>query len=80
MNEPETPVRPVLLYDGACRFCRFAARAVARLDRADIVISDHGLHDEARAVLRERAGQLLLADLADNAPPRSAGSTVALGA
>jgi predicted DCC family thiol-disulfide oxidoreductase YuxK len=25
-------VRPTLLYDGGCRFCRFAARAVARLD------------------------------------------------
>lgn len=25
--------RPVLLYDGGCRFCRFAARLVARLDR-----------------------------------------------
>ena len=24
--------RPVLLYDGGCRFCRFAARVVARLD------------------------------------------------
>ena len=26
--------RPVLLYDDGCRFCRFAARFVARLDRA----------------------------------------------
>jgi predicted DCC family thiol-disulfide oxidoreductase YuxK len=25
--------RPVLLYDAGCRFCRFAARLVARLDR-----------------------------------------------
>lgn len=25
--------RPVLLYDGGCRVCRFAARAVAALDR-----------------------------------------------
>ena len=25
--------RPVLLYDGGCRFCRFAARAVAATDR-----------------------------------------------
>jgi predicted DCC family thiol-disulfide oxidoreductase YuxK len=24
--------RPVLLYDGGCRFCRFAVRVVARLD------------------------------------------------
>jgi predicted DCC family thiol-disulfide oxidoreductase YuxK len=28
-----TVERPVLLYDASCRFCRFAARAVARLDR-----------------------------------------------
>ena len=28
------PARPLLLYDGDCRFCRFAARAIARLDRA----------------------------------------------
>ena len=27
--------RPVLLYDADCRFCRFAARAVSRLDRRD---------------------------------------------
>jgi predicted DCC family thiol-disulfide oxidoreductase YuxK len=27
------PPRPVLLYDGDCRLCRFAARTVARLDR-----------------------------------------------
>ena len=25
--------RPVLLYDGDCRFCRFAARLAARADR-----------------------------------------------
>jgi len=25
--------RPVLLYDAECRFCRFAARIIARLDR-----------------------------------------------
>ena len=25
--------RPVVLYDGGCRFCRFAARVGARLDR-----------------------------------------------
>jgi predicted DCC family thiol-disulfide oxidoreductase YuxK len=30
---PPPPTRPVLLYDAACRFCRFAARAVVRLDR-----------------------------------------------
>jgi predicted DCC family thiol-disulfide oxidoreductase YuxK len=27
-----SPRRPVLLYDAGCRFCRFAARSVARLD------------------------------------------------
>ena len=26
-------MRPTLLYDGGCRFCRFAAREVIRLDR-----------------------------------------------
>jgi predicted DCC family thiol-disulfide oxidoreductase YuxK len=25
--------RPVVLYDGACRFCRWSARTIARLDR-----------------------------------------------
>ena len=25
--------RPVLLYDGGCRFCRFTARVAARFDR-----------------------------------------------
>jgi predicted DCC family thiol-disulfide oxidoreductase YuxK len=28
-----TPLRPTLLYDDGCRGCRFAARAVARIDR-----------------------------------------------
>ncbi|HSF60842.1 MAG TPA: DCC1-like thiol-disulfide oxidoreductase family protein [Gaiellaceae bacterium] len=28
-----SPERPVLLYDGECRFCRFLARCVVRLDR-----------------------------------------------
>lgn len=28
-----TPDRPVLLYDGGCRFCRFTARAIEALDR-----------------------------------------------
>jgi predicted DCC family thiol-disulfide oxidoreductase YuxK len=26
-------LRPVLLYDGGCRFCRFTARVAARFDR-----------------------------------------------
>ncbi len=25
--------RPIVLYDGGCRFCRFVARVAARLDR-----------------------------------------------
>jgi predicted DCC family thiol-disulfide oxidoreductase YuxK len=29
--------RPVLLYDSECRFCRFVARTVVRLDRHDRV-------------------------------------------
>jgi DeoR/GlpR family transcriptional regulator of sugar metabolism len=33
---------------------------IARLDRADVVISDEGLADEAREILRERAGELRL--------------------
>ena len=28
-----TTIRPILFYDATCRFCRFAARSVARLDR-----------------------------------------------
>jgi hypothetical protein len=31
--QPNEGARPVLLYDGDCRFCRFAARLVARADR-----------------------------------------------
>jgi DeoR/GlpR family transcriptional regulator of sugar metabolism len=34
---------------------------IARLDRADIVISDEGLADDARTVLRGLVGQLILA-------------------
>lgn len=45
-------MRPVLLYDGDCRFCRFAARLVVSLDR------DHELAllpfaDQAAAPLLE---------------------------
>jgi predicted DCC family thiol-disulfide oxidoreductase YuxK len=29
--------RPVLLYDGGCRFCRFAARVVATVDRRGVL-------------------------------------------
>ena len=44
---------------------------IARLDRADIVITDHGLSQEARAILAEQAGQLLLTGSDDDAsrPP-----------
>jgi predicted DCC family thiol-disulfide oxidoreductase YuxK len=31
----DAPRRPVLMYDAACRFCRFAARTVLRVDRED---------------------------------------------
>ena len=34
---------------------------IARLERADIVITDEGLGEEARAVLEERVGQVILA-------------------
>ena len=38
-RQPESasgaPPRPVLMYDAACRFCRFAARTVLRIDRED---------------------------------------------
>ena len=33
---------------------------IARLDRADIIITDDGLSADARAILEERAGQLIL--------------------
>jgi len=55
---------------------------IARLDRADVIISDEGLNEEARGILGERAGQLLLASLDRSIaplPPRP-GSPVAVGA
>jgi predicted DCC family thiol-disulfide oxidoreductase YuxK len=46
-----TPARPVLLYDAGCRVCRFAARAVVRLDR-ERELSLRALEDdEARSML-----------------------------
>jgi predicted DCC family thiol-disulfide oxidoreductase YuxK len=46
-------VRPVLLYDAACRVCRFAARSVVRIDRrrelAVLPLQD----DEAATLLAE---------------------------
>ena len=50
---------------------------IARLDRADIIVSDAGLGAEARAVLEERVGELILAG-AEPAVPALPG--VALGA
>ncbi|HSI97423.1 MAG TPA: DUF393 domain-containing protein [Gaiellaceae bacterium] len=49
-------LRPVLLYDGECRVCRFAARSLVRLDR----------HDElAFLPLQDDAAQPLLASLGE---------------
>jgi predicted DCC family thiol-disulfide oxidoreductase YuxK len=48
--------RPVLLYDSDCRFCRFVARTVVRLDREERV---------AFLPLADPEGRELLADLSD---------------
>ncbi len=42
---------------------------IARLDRADIVISDRGLDEDARSVLGEEVGELILAGPAELVPP-----------
>ncbi len=55
MTEPLR--RPVLLYDGGCRFCRFAARAVATLDRG---------HELAFLPLDESEAEPLLAPLPED--------------
>jgi predicted DCC family thiol-disulfide oxidoreductase YuxK len=44
--------RPVLLYDAACRLCRFAARIVVRLDRRE-ELAVLPLRDERAAPLLE---------------------------
>jgi predicted DCC family thiol-disulfide oxidoreductase YuxK len=44
--------RPVLLYDAACRLCRFAARIVVRLDRRE-ELAVLPLRDEQAAPLLE---------------------------
>jgi predicted DCC family thiol-disulfide oxidoreductase YuxK len=49
MNAEPLP-RPVLLYDGECRFCRFAARFVVRLDRQQ-ELAFLSLQDERAAPL-----------------------------
>ena len=47
----------MLLYDGECRLCRFAARCVVRLDRR---------HEVAFLPLQDDAASRLLAVLAEN--------------
>lgn len=44
---------------------------IARLDQADVVVSDKGLPDEARAELSEHVGRLIIADSAEEAGPRA---------
>ena len=46
---------------------------IAPLDRADVIISDDALGAEARSILTERAGRLLLAGSADEAAVLAAG-------
>jgi len=45
--------RPVLLYDADCRFCRFVARTVVRLDREERVAFLPLQDDEARGLLAD---------------------------
>jgi DeoR/GlpR family transcriptional regulator of sugar metabolism len=49
---------------------------IARLDRADVVISDSGLDDDAQLVLRGMVGQLVLTVPADAATPVDAAAPV----
>ena len=49
------PARPVLLYDGGCRLCRFVARTVARLDRDGELLLLPLDDSEAAALLRDVA-------------------------
>ncbi len=55
---------------------------IVRLDRADIVISDHGLGLDARAILAEQSGELMLAGPTDvvATPARPGQAAVAVGA
>ena len=57
MRNSSPPPRPVLLYDRECRFCRFAARSVARLDRR---------HELALLPLQDDAAAALLAALEED--------------
>ncbi len=45
---------------------------IARLDRADVIISDEALGAEARLVLEDRAGSLILAALSEDIAPLAA--------
>ncbi|HWB22844.1 MAG TPA: DCC1-like thiol-disulfide oxidoreductase family protein [Gaiellaceae bacterium] len=59
--------RPVLLYDADCRFCRFAARAVRRLDRHERLALLSLTDEEATPLLasvpaEERLNSLRLAE------------------
>ncbi|HSM34640.1 MAG TPA: DeoR/GlpR family DNA-binding transcription regulator [Anaerolineae bacterium] len=53
---------------------------IARLDRADIVISDRGLDEAAQAILRELAGELILAGPVDPAARPEPAAPLAVGA
>ena len=62
--------RPVLLYDSDCRFCRFVARTVVRLDRDERVAFLPLTDPEARAMvpdLTEEQRKKLL-QIADKCP------------
>jgi predicted DCC family thiol-disulfide oxidoreductase YuxK len=56
-----TTDRPVLLYDGDCRFCRASARAVAALDRrrslAILPLDDPSVAELLAALPAERRGE-----------------------
>jgi DeoR/GlpR family transcriptional regulator of sugar metabolism len=53
---------------------------IARLDRADTVISDRALEQEAQLILREVVGELILAGPADHVSPLEPGRPLAVGA
>jgi hypothetical protein len=56
--------------------------SIARLEEASVVVTDTGLPADARAVLSERAGELILVDPvepAERAEPGAPSSEPALG-
>ena len=62
-----TVTRPVLVYDGDCRFCRFAARAIDRLDRENRIAFLPFADPEAAPLLADlpegdRTGSIHLVD------------------